>query len=438
VKTVISVREYARLGTDTGTGPVMASLDRATLCRQDFDWLCEVGGSFRRSGAVLLQVENRQWLRLDNYVGVLDLPSGAQLEILPKHHEHGDDVERTRAMLRRMVQAALDLPTRDAGPASLALFDAPLSEWVIAQFLARLDALVKRGLRSDYRQVEEEQRYLRGQLDLPRQVRQMPGRQHLFHLRHDVFSLDRAENRLLRAALGVAAAHTAVPANWQLAHELLGRLASIEPARDVALDFKAWRHDRLMAHYAPLKPWCELLLHEWMPLASQGGWRGISMLFPMEKLFERYVESALARRLPSSVRMTRQAGSRHLCQHLERPAFQLSPDILLAGPERAWIVDAKWKRISNARGEDNYGLSQGDLYQMYAYGNHYLGGAGDIVLVYPRRHAFSAPLAPFHFSETLTLWVVPFDMEDCTFMEPRPSILPLLPALVELADIAAG
>lgn len=242
MKPTVTVREFARLTTCS----VPASLDEATIAPGDFDWLCRLNASFRCGGAQLLQVDDRQWLRLDNFVGILETPSGTRIEILPKHHDELATPEKSRALLCRMIQAALDLPTREVGKADLSLFDAPLSEWVIRQFLDALDQLVKRGLRFDYLRVEEEQRFLRGQLDLGCQLRQPVGRRHYFQIKHDVFSPDRPENRLLKSALQLVASRTRNARNWQLAHELLGLMAEIPVSRHTQADFKAWRHDRLM------------------------------------------------------------------------------------------------------------------------------------------------------------------------------------------------
>ena len=56
-----------------------------------------------------------------------------------------------------------------------------------------------------------------------------------------------------------------------------------------AHDFQSWQDSRLMAHYQAIKPWCEFVLNQHIPMAVQGDWRGLSLLFPMEKLFESYV-----------------------------------------------------------------------------------------------------------------------------------------------------
>jgi 5-methylcytosine-specific restriction enzyme subunit McrC len=132
-------------------------------------------------------VENRRWLRLDNHVGVIQTPCGTGIEILPKHHGQENDVEMSRKLLCKLIASALDLPSRETNAADLQLFKSPLAEWVMRQFLLALDHLLKRGLRFDYLRVEEEKSFLRGQLDMAKQMRQPPGRQHLFHLRHDLF-----------------------------------------------------------------------------------------------------------------------------------------------------------------------------------------------------------------------------------------------------------
>lgn len=288
----ITIREYARLTT----AEVEPSLDLAQLTTSAFDWLCELSASFSRNGATLLQIEGRRALKWDSYVGVLETPCGTRLEILPKHHEQGDCVAKSRRLLRKLIQSALQLKPREASVASLELFDAPLSEWVMSQFLAELDLLVKRGVRFDYQRIEEEQRFLRGQLNVVAQMRQPPGRQHHFQIRHDLFLPNRAENRLLKLALEQVAKSTQDAANWRLANELRAILAEVPASRQVAQDFRAWSRDRLMAHYQAVKPWCELILNQQMPMAVSGEWRGMSLLFPMEKLFESYVAGWLDRK----------------------------------------------------------------------------------------------------------------------------------------------
>jgi 5-methylcytosine-specific restriction enzyme subunit McrC len=172
MKTVV-VREYARLTTEQ----VENTLDQATVTSSAFEWLCSLSAGFNKSGARLLQIENKRWLKLDSYVGVVQTPCGTLLEILPKHTEQSDAAaaSHSRALLIKMLKVALDLPVRTTDKTDIQTFDHPLLEWVMKQFVLSLDHLLKRGLRFDYQRIEEEQRFLRGQLDVVKQMRQPPG-----------------------------------------------------------------------------------------------------------------------------------------------------------------------------------------------------------------------------------------------------------------------
>lgn len=418
---VVSVREYARLTTS----PVTATLDQAQVTPSAFDHLCRLNESFTRQGVRLVQVEGRQALTLDNFVGVIQTPCGTTLEIVPKHHAEGDDLPRCRALLRKLIQAALDLPTREVGEATLERFDAPLTEWVMRRFLAELDRVVQRGVRFEYQRVEEELPFLRGQLSLMRQIRQPPGREHRFHVRHDVFLPDRAENRLLKLALDRVRQCTADADNWRLAQELSQLLAEVPASRRVRDDFQAWGTDRLMAHYKAARPWCELVLSGSLPEAVLGDHHGLSLLFPMEKLFERYVAGWLRSNMALDAHIRTPAASEYLCTHLERSMFRLEPDVLLSAQGQRWVLDMKWKRLSEGDQDNKYRMSQSDLYQLFAYGHKYMAGEGTLTLVYPRSALFSEPLPPFEFGANMRLRVLPFDLESDALLGWQQSGLPL-------------
>ncbi len=420
---LVTIREYGRLTT----AAVTPSLDEAQVTVSAFDWLCDLSARFNKSGARLLQVEGRHSLKWDSYVGVVETPCGTRLEILPKHTEHDHCEKKGRALLCRMIQNALNLKPRTTSVASLELFDAPLTEWVMEQFLAELDHLIKRGLRSDYLRVEEEQYYLRGQLNVVAQMRQPPGWQHCFQLRHDVFVPDRPENRVLKFVLERVCKVTQNPDNWRLAHELRSLLVDVPCSSRPESDLRGWSNERLMAHYRAVKPWCELILNEQMPLAVAGQWQGISLLFPMEKLFERYVESWLRGSLLPGATLRSQARTQYLCQHDNDSIFRLEPDFLVQQGGRDWILDTKWKLIDSRCRDKNYRLSQSDFYQLFAYGRKYLKQpAGELVLIYPCHSAFLKALAPFDFHHNLRLHVLPFDLDRHCLIEPERTSLPLL------------
>jgi 5-methylcytosine-specific restriction enzyme subunit McrC len=410
----VVVREYARLTT----APLAQNtLDAAHISPSAFSWLVKLGQQFKANGLQLLELDDQQWLRLDNYVGVLESPCGQVIEILPKHRVEGECINSARKLLRKLILNALQLKQRETEHTDIERFDAPLPEWLMAQFLTALDSLVKRGMRFDYQRIEESQRFLRGQLDVVKQLRQPAGREHIFNIRHDIFTANRPENRLLKAALLRVCKTTQDNDNWRLAHELQSLLHELPASTDIQADFTAWRSDRLMAHYLAIKPWCEFVLSQHVPLAVQGQWQGISMLFPMERLFESYVAAELdaaVQRMPGVKGEVRtQLASKYLCKHHGKGFFQLQPDLQLRLGAERWILDTKWKLLDASDRENKYGLSQQDFYQLFAYGQHYLGGEGTLVLIYPawQKYPAGTELGEFRFNDKLALKVTPFDLD---------------------------
>ncbi|EAQ32568.1 McrC family protein [Idiomarina baltica] len=409
----VVVREYAYLTT---ASVAANTLDRAHISESAFRWLVELGQQFRRNGLPLFELDSQKLLRLDNYVGVLESPCGTVIEVLPKHTTEQTSAAEARALLKRLIKTSTQLSVREADFADVERFEIPIREWLITCFLGELEVLLKRGLQFDYQVREEEARFLRGQLDIAKQLRQPPGKAHVFNIRHDLFLPDRPENRLIKSALVTVCSATQDNDNWRLAHEIISQLLQLPESSDIRADFKSWSTDRLLTHYRPIKPWCEFILNQHVPLSVSGGWRGISMLFPMEKLFENYVAEQLRRAIGSKGTVRTQLATEYLCQHKGKGVFKLRPDIEVVIGDQRWIMDTKWKLLDVDNGGQTYGLSEKDFYQMLAYGSKLLHSQGDLVLIYPAWKNFPSNenISPFEFDNQTTLLVTSFNLNDNT------------------------
>lgn len=408
-QTVI-VREFAQLTT---AQLAENTLDRAQISCSAFQWLIELGQQFKASGVPLLELNNQRSLKLDNYVGVLESPCGQVIEVLPKHTTEDIPASRARSVLKRLIQTSMQIHVRETGFADIRKFEMPMREWLVSCFLNELDLLVKRGLQFDYQVREEQTRYLRGQLDISKQLRQPLGRAHIFNIRHDLFLPNRAENRLLKTALVKVCKLTQDSDNWRLSHEVLSQLQQLPETKNIKADFLNWSNDRLLTHYRAVKPWCELILSQHVPIAIAGGTRGISMLFPMERLFESFVTAKLSVALGRRGVVKSQIATQHLCEHQGRGVFKLRPDIEMCIDNKRWILDVKWKLLDIFNKSRAYKLSEKDFYQVLAYGFKYLEGSGELVLIYPAWAGFpkDIELPYFHFDNQLKVKVIPFDLE---------------------------
>jgi 5-methylcytosine-specific restriction enzyme subunit McrC len=411
---VIQVREYAVITADPEANPTM---DVGQVSGATFEWLIDLHNQWKQDSKLIIR-NGKKYLKLGSYIGYLQSPSGEGIEILPKtEFASPEEPEPLRTLLQDMLRCSASLDGREGDSADLKRSELPIHEWIIAQFLNQLTHLVKRGLRFDYETVEEESRFIRGQLDVGRQSRQSPARATWFNIRHDVFTPNRTENRLLRTALDYVLKLTKNGQNWRVANTLSHQLSVIEPFRKPLPQINQWQNTKLMQPYKAIKPWCVLVLERLNPNFQHGLHSGIAVLFPMEQLFENYVAHYIKKRMRSGSLLTSQAASQYLVQHspdggAKNSWFQLKPDLLVTYLSRKNVMDAKWKLLDSTQNTsaEKYGIKQADLYQLFAYGHKYQNGYGHMLLIYPKHEAFHEPLPKLSFSEDLHLWCVPFDI----------------------------
>lgn len=360
------------------------------------------------------QRRGRRAVQVTSFVGVIRAPDGFQIEVLPKVGKSivGGDAD-ARKLLIQMLRCLGGFRHVQTDSAKLLATRMPLLEVFIGAFLRAVEHVVKRGLRSEYRFRQDNVFALRGKLQLAMHLRQNLCRQDRFFAEFDEFSTNRPENRLLHAALRRALSWTAAQTHQQLARELFFVFTEVPEPEQPAADFSRVRLDRDMGHYADALAWARLILGDESPLTGAGAHQAPSLLFPMEAVFEAYVAKHLARRLTQPFTLRTQARSFSLVRHLGQEWFRLKPDLLVQeSTANRLVLDTKWKLLDARKvtGTDKYGLDQADFYQLHAYGQSYLNGQGDLVLIYPKTEDFAQPLPVFEFpkSNGLRLWVLPF------------------------------
>ncbi|MEQ3645337.1 McrC family protein [Alteromonas sp.] len=356
-----------------------------------------------------------------NYVGVIVTPDGFHIEILPKvikHAEHNDAILDSRRSLLNMLRALGMYRHIQTDAAHLEKQKMPLLEIFIRQFLSSVNQLVKRGIKRDYQPQSDNLFYLKGKLNINTQLKHNLVQQHRFCVDYDEYVPDITVNRLIKAALQKVLLMTRSAHNQRLARELEFVFADVSPISAQVLSKETVNLSRGMEHYKVPVAWSQLILQGMSPLSMRGDAHAFSLMFPLESVFESYVESVLRQTLPQRFTVKGQLQTSHLVTFDAKRMFRLKPDIAIYdGRELKLVLDTKWKLIdaSKANGTDKFLLSQQDFYQMHAYGHKYLQGEGDLVLIYPLNDKFTAPLSSaFEFSSSLRLWVVPFDIHHQT------------------------
>ncbi len=418
-----SVFEYARLYRDNRTEYSGGNL---ILNARQFDALKQLISSEESDHHKLFRYgfeRQKEVLVCQNYVGVICLSNGDQIEILPKTHKLTSSLDEDvkplaadRKNLIKMLAATRHLPSKTATTASLDIAQMPLLDVFIQLFLNEVNKLVKRGIARSYETQEENLNYLKGKLQVSQQVKYNLVARHRHYMAFDELSANRPENRLIRSALQWAVKRV-TGGTEHLCQELLFHFSSIPLSRAISHDMESWHGGRLLQHYEPIRPWLDMIFKEHSPTSVDGSKEMLSLLFPMERVFEDYVGQKLKVQFPE-MDISTQVRQQSLVTHkplkkFEQQMFQLRPDLYIKHQGRVIIADTKWKLIDENMPGQKYKISEGDFYQMLAYNQTYQKDEKDaeIWLIYPQSEKFTQALPDFKFDNGLVIKVLPFDID---------------------------
>lgn len=405
---VVSVFEYGLLGVGKALPPAITAIQPEVFHYLESLALDEQGCSFLR----LTSRSGHRVIQVQNYAGALYTPYGVQLEVLPKVGRHVTP-ERARETLLVMLSYLSGFRHIETQQASVQAKHMPLLEIFVTQFLDSVSRLLKQGLRSEYVREQGNLAFMKGKLMFSQQLRHNLVNRHKFWVDYEEYLPNCPANRLLHAALVRISGVRLSSENQRWCQELRFAFEGITPSQDVDGDIACLRPERGLSHYDEPLAWAQLILKSMSPLALQGDTKALSLLFPMEAVFESFVAQTISEELPQHLLAKIQFSGQTLVHHAGKNCFKLRPDLLIQSRHPAknqMVLDTKWKLVSNvAKSQSLYGLSQDDFYQMFAYGQKYLAGKGDLYLIYPEHDGFTHPIAQhFGFSEALRLWVVPY------------------------------
>lgn len=353
-------------------------------------------------------------LKAQNYVGIIETRKGTVLEILPKV-DFADGTERTQEIFLKMLRDWRGLKSaqfNETGIKAVRRFN--MLEVFVHLFLTNLVLLTQRGLARHYQRVEDNLPCLRGRILFPQHIRENLVNRARFYVGYDEFTADRPANRLIHSAIHKLTGFARQPKNQQLLHQLRICFADIPQSTRLESDWQRHRVDRSMQHYDAVMQWVGLFLFNDGLATFAGKHVNQALLFPMEEVFEDFVTSCF-RRYQQEFSVRAQAPIRHLVTDDKGgTCFAMKPDITLmprdkAKGEATFILDTKWKRINENDNDSKHGISQADVYQLFAYGKKY--GCRHVALVYPKTNRFREPLR-YRFDEELALSCFPFDVTD--------------------------
>ncbi|WP_228706776.1 MULTISPECIES: McrC family protein [unclassified Psychrobacter] len=409
------------------------------LQASDFDWLM-----VQEFAVFTIKRKQGQWqLKVGHYIGIILLPSGITLEILPKLNQstQSNDIVQTRHWVQGMLSDLIHLDahnnrklpnTKNFGQFSsqstpLPLKVLPISDWLIEQFLQRL---MDYQPTKHYQAQIENQASLQGRLLIKEQLRHNSMQPHKFICKSSVLSHDMLANRLIRSALVYLMPllpqfiSSKLLQPWQQVSTLnnceMQQIAVIYAQAKRQLDVQPLQKQKLHAAqqlvdlaYWLLKQTTAATGNGIDPSRQNSSQLRLCLLIDMNQAFEQWASQRIAsmfQQISSSYRPFYQTQSVWLNDAEGLACLSIRPDLLIfetvsddcqnqndiaasqtTATEKnkgrySHVIDIKWKYLPHAAA-----VSASDAYQLTSYAQAYL--AGQVWLVYPVLGSDRQPVA---------------------------------------------
>ena len=316
-----------------------------------------------------------------NFVGVITMDDATTIEILPKIFSHETITEgKVKKLLVDMLKTLRNAPFKSLQSTNVNIDKLSIFEIFIRMFVDEVFYIVKRGLKCDYETIQSNEKVFKGKMVFAGQIKHNFAHKERSYVEYDEFNTDRAENKILKSTLSYLYKNTASSRNKSDIKTLLNAFADVDESKDCKSDFEKIVPDRKTTDYQTALLWSRVFLMGKSFTSFSGSEIAFALLFPMETLFESYIAAGLKKVLVhSDYSLTAQDRTYHLFDEPRR--FLMKPDIVIKRRTlgQVFVMDTKWKVLSDAKA--NYGISQSDMYQMYAYQKKYTSES--VTLLYP-------------------------------------------------------
>jgi len=394
----ITISEYGYIGCDNVLIEKTKFTSYRKLTKDEFKELKEYWESSKETFK-LFTLENPNCLKATNYVGVIQT-SNLSIEILPKIYD-GEDFLKHRNILIQMLKPLLGINEIFIDEANLDVSrDANIFELFIMMFVNEMDILIHKGLKSDYLLKEENQYFLKGKLKFNEHIKRNYIHKERFYVEFDEYLQDRVENRLLKSTINLLLKLTNDYDNKKALRQQLFIFDEVSFSTNYEVDFAKVNLHRGMEHYELAMRFAEVFLLNQSFSPIHGRDNVFSMLFPMEKVFEDYMEYLFENSKQKlgikKVHVNGFRGDWLLGSGGECKMINQQPDYLLEMSNKEnhkYIVcDAKWKIFDMSENEskecNTMSLSSSDVYQIFSYLNYYENVSDSAYIFAPKTDDF--------------------------------------------------
>lgn len=235
----------------------------------------EVCGSEGRAAVTVSEKGGARQFRAGDYCGFICFADGTLLEILPADEK--DDAEAKKKLCGEFCRrCGYPFPTSSYDP------DTGFMEFFISVFAEETMKIIKSGVLSAYTSREENMTTVHGAIMFAENNRRNLVHRERVYVRHDVFTPDRAENRIIKAGAGKLIKLTASSRSSHLLMESLSFLDEVQLSRDIPAEFSKCINTRNTKKYSTILSICRMLFCAGEGTAFRGKYVLCAQLYRMQ------------------------------------------------------------------------------------------------------------------------------------------------------------
>jgi len=305
-----------------------------------------------------------------NYVGVIRT-GDLTIQIFPKLFSDQNIAEHQAIVARNLLKMLAhtdNLPIKETDISSLDVERIDLFEVFIRLFAKELSRTIRYSQKREYVNKNEDLKVIKGKINFRKYTN--PARLHIIPCEFYDFSIDNLMNRTLKYTCYLMSRSVTDFSTARMLRGVIDILDNVTLTPVTVAEIERISFTRLTRLFEPFIRICKLFLSHSTLTLQASDTESFSLLIPMEKLFEEFIAGILSDRPDFYFGRDIYVGSQEYIGSLvrdetDRGLFMMKPDIVIGDSPMEAVIDTKYKVLDEK--DRKSGVSQSDLYQMYAY-----------------------------------------------------------------------
>ena len=296
------------------------------------------------------------------------------IEIFPKISDI-NEVEKSCEILYKMLEVVYDVPIKNGINAKAKLIQNGLIEIFITNYIEYVKKYIQSGPILDYKKNIKNLKAVKGNIIFSAQINHNAINLTKFMCKYSKMDMDNKYNQIIKLTLVKMKNLSKNNMNKKMIQELLQVFDSVK--LNINLNYKNIYVDKTHYRLKDIITLSQLFLDNYSASLTYGNYNIVSLLFDMNKLFEKYIYTQLKKIYKQNI--CYQYSKEFLLKDIKTgiKKVNLKPDMYLKLENFNIVIDTKWKRI------DNTTIKESDAYQMNAYLS-VLNNTKKCIVIYPQ------------------------------------------------------